>query len=98
VDVLSSNILRLLLEAKLQPKLSPLNSNLVADHFYCLLDWIMSSTIYIFDKRALASKVFEAIEIGLLGQKVYLLFHSFIYNIYIHYIYYKFIIHISKYY
>ena len=68
--MLSSNILRLLLEAKLQPKLSPLNPNLVSDHFFCLLDWIMASTVYIFDKRALASKVFEAIEIGLLGQKV----------------------------
>ena len=41
--------------------------DLVADHFYCLLDWIMGSTNYIFDNRNLATKVFGAVERGLLG-------------------------------
>jgi len=68
-DILSANILRQLLEAK-QSKTYQLNESLVADHFYCLLDWVMSSPGYLFDKKAIASKVFEAIEIGLLGQKL----------------------------
>jgi hypothetical protein len=71
VDILCSNVLRQLVEAK-QSKAYVLNENLVADHFYCLLDWVMACPTYLFDKRALASKVFEAIEIGLLGQKVWL--------------------------
>ena len=69
VEFLCSNILRLLLESK-QSKTYTLNENLVADHYYCLLDWIMASTTYLFNKKSLASKVFEAIEMGLLGQKL----------------------------
>jgi len=69
IDILCSNIHRQLLEAK-QSKTYVLNENLVADHFYCLLDWIMASTTYLFNKRAVASKIFEAIELGLLGQKL----------------------------
>lgn len=68
IEMLSNNILRMILENK-AGKPSPLRESLVADHFYCLLDWIMGSTVYLFDKQLLASKVFEAIEFGLLGQK-----------------------------
>eukprot|EP01100_Stratorugosa_tubuloviscum_P011908 TRINITY_DN542_c0_g1_i1.p1 TRINITY_DN542_c0_g1~~TRINITY_DN542_c0_g1_i1.p1 ORF type:complete len:1470 (+),score=659.45 TRINITY_DN542_c0_g1_i1:33-4442(+) len=47
-----------------------LRETITADHFYCLLDWIMAYTAqYVFDKATLATRVFEAIELGLLGQR-----------------------------
>jgi hypothetical protein len=69
IEMLCANILRMILESRTN-KSYTLKENLVADHFYCLQDWIMASTVYLFNKASLASKVFEAIEIGLLGQKV----------------------------
>eukprot|EP01094_Clydonella_sp_ATCC50884_P008894 TRINITY_DN1843_c1_g1_i2.p1 TRINITY_DN1843_c1_g1~~TRINITY_DN1843_c1_g1_i2.p1 ORF type:complete len:1500 (-),score=588.09 TRINITY_DN1843_c1_g1_i2:141-4463(-) len=42
----------------------------IAAHFYCLLDFLMASTVYPFDDTKMASTVFGAIELGLLGQKL----------------------------
>ena len=68
IDILCSNILGQFVQANRFK--SQLNENLIADHFYCLLDWIMSSTNYLFNKRKLTEKVFESIEYGLLGQRL----------------------------
>lgn len=51
-------------------KAAALPEDLVAAHYYCLLDWLMASTTYPFDNQKLASTVFGAIEFGLLGQKL----------------------------
>ena len=42
VEFLCSNIHSQIVQSK-QSKTYVLNENLVADHFYCLLDWVMSS-------------------------------------------------------
>lgn len=68
IDILCSNILRLLMDSK--TKGVPLRDQLIADHYYCLNDWLMVGSGVIFNKRALVCKLFESIEIGLLGQKV----------------------------
>ena len=67
IDVLCTNILRLLMEAK--SKGAPIREQLIADHYYCLNDWLMICSSLIMDKRAIVSKLFESIEMGLLGQK-----------------------------
>jgi len=57
----------------LREKLTSLFSSsetIVADHFYCLLDWLMyGHPYYLFDKPELANKLCQAIELGLVGQK-----------------------------
>lgn len=67
VDVVCGNILRLLSEGRTS---GTLREHLVADHYYCLQDWVIASGSYVFDRTTLASKLFDAIEMGLLGQKL----------------------------
>lgn len=69
VDILCANISRLLVEQKVSKK-NEINESLVADHFYCLLDWVMCNSSNIMNNKAVASKLFDAIEQGLLGQSV----------------------------
>mmetsp|Transcript_28187 Transcript_28187/g.70760 ORF Transcript_28187/g.70760 Transcript_28187/m.70760 type:complete len:1006 (-) Transcript_28187:79-3096(-) len=46
-----------------------LQQSVVADHYYCLMDWLSYAT-NLLDDTNVASKVFCAIEMGLLGLKV----------------------------
>jgi hypothetical protein len=68
-ETLCQNIIKSIVDSQVNRGFA-VKEQVVADHFYCLLDWIMyAHPDYLFDKVSLASKLFEAIELGLIGQK-----------------------------
>ena len=75
IDILCANINRLLTEQK-QTKKGEVNESLVADHFYCLLDWLMCNSSHIMNNKNVVSKLCDAIEQGLLGQTVTTSYHT----------------------
>ena len=71
VDILCSNIKRLFIEFRNSKKpITEEAEQFIADHFYCLLDWVMCNSTHMMNNVTVTTKLFEAIELGLLGQTV----------------------------
>eukprot|EP01102_Stenamoeba_stenopodia_P015219 TRINITY_DN516_c0_g1_i1.p1 TRINITY_DN516_c0_g1~~TRINITY_DN516_c0_g1_i1.p1 ORF type:complete len:1485 (+),score=330.88 TRINITY_DN516_c0_g1_i1:382-4836(+) len=69
VETLCNNIIKTIVDSQINRSFG-VKENIIADHFYCLLDWFMyGHPAYIFDKPEIANKVCQAIELGLVGQK-----------------------------
>lgn len=71
VETLCSNIIKTIVDSQLN-RMFAVREAVLADHFYCILDWIMyAHPYYVLDKASLANRLFEAIELGLIGQKTH---------------------------
>eukprot|EP01104_Vermistella_antarctica_P013529 TRINITY_DN4112_c0_g1_i3.p1 TRINITY_DN4112_c0_g1~~TRINITY_DN4112_c0_g1_i3.p1 ORF type:complete len:1259 (-),score=365.16 TRINITY_DN4112_c0_g1_i3:66-3842(-) len=65
VEVLCSNITSQLKEGRGG---RTMNEQVVAEHYFTLLEWLVAGHMDLFDSEKLANKVFEAIELGMLGE------------------------------
>ena len=45
-----------------------MNEQVVAEHYFTLLEWLVAGHMDLFDSEKVANKVFEAIELGMLGE------------------------------
>ena len=45
-------------------------ANIIANHYYTLMEIFMNASDYLFDDQPISSAVFLSIELGILGQRV----------------------------
>ena len=67
VYTMAENINNLIRQCKHDIEKIPDKEDVVVNHFYCLLDWLLVSDLKIIDYACLL-EVFEAVELGLLGE------------------------------